>query len=95
MPVTLDILEVGARGDGVAELDGQRYFVAFTLPGETVTCPCAENFSHDVSENRIRSLPYVNRTAHHTDAALTIEPKLNARLRHVVPIDWQASAADV
>ena len=24
------------RGDGIAELDGQRYFVPFTLPGETV-----------------------------------------------------------
>ena len=36
MPVTLDILEVGARGDGVAEENGQRYFVPFTLPGETV-----------------------------------------------------------
>ena len=36
MSVTLDIREIGARGDGVAELDGQRYFVPFTLPGETV-----------------------------------------------------------
>ena len=36
MPVTLDILEVGARGDGVAEQGGRRYFVPFTLPGETV-----------------------------------------------------------
>jgi 23S rRNA (uracil1939-C5)-methyltransferase len=34
--VTLDILGIGARGDGVADLDGQRYFVPFTLPGETV-----------------------------------------------------------
>ena len=34
--VTLDIVEVGARGDGVAELDGRRYFVPFTLPAETV-----------------------------------------------------------
>jgi 23S rRNA (uracil1939-C5)-methyltransferase len=34
--VTLDILEVGGRGDGVAEQDGRRYFVPFTLPGETV-----------------------------------------------------------
>jgi len=34
--LTLDILEIGARGDGVAELDGQRYFVPFTLPAETV-----------------------------------------------------------
>ncbi len=36
MTVTLDILEVGARGDGVADHDGQRWFVPFTLPGETV-----------------------------------------------------------
>ena len=36
MSVTLDILEIGARGDGVAEHEGQRYFVPFTLPGETV-----------------------------------------------------------
>ncbi|HTR86519.1 MAG TPA: RNA methyltransferase [Reyranella sp.] len=37
MPVALDILEMGARGDGIAEDAGQRYFVPFTLPGETVT----------------------------------------------------------
>ena len=36
MSVTLDILEIGARGDGIAEHDGQRWFVPFTLPGETV-----------------------------------------------------------
>ena len=36
MPVTLDILEMGARGDGVAEDGDQRYFVPFTLPGETI-----------------------------------------------------------
>ena len=36
MSVTLDILGIGVRGDGIAELDGQRYFVPFTLPGETV-----------------------------------------------------------
>jgi 23S rRNA (uracil1939-C5)-methyltransferase len=34
--VTLDILEVGARGDGIADAEGRRYFVPFTLPGETV-----------------------------------------------------------
>jgi 23S rRNA (uracil1939-C5)-methyltransferase len=34
--VTLDILEMGARGDGIAEKGGERYFVPFTLPGETV-----------------------------------------------------------
>jgi 23S rRNA (uracil1939-C5)-methyltransferase len=36
LTVRLDILEIGARGDGVAERDGQRYFVPLTLPGETV-----------------------------------------------------------
>ena len=36
MSVTLNILEVGARGDGIAEENGQRYFVPFTLPGEIV-----------------------------------------------------------
>ncbi len=36
MPVTLDILEIGARGDGIAEEAGQRYFVPFVLPGEIV-----------------------------------------------------------
>jgi 23S rRNA (uracil1939-C5)-methyltransferase len=34
--IRLDIREIGAHGDGVAELDGRRYFVPFTLPGETV-----------------------------------------------------------
>jgi 23S rRNA (uracil1939-C5)-methyltransferase len=34
--VTLNILEVGARGDGIAEEGGQRYFVPFALPGEIV-----------------------------------------------------------
>lgn len=36
MSITLDILEVGARGDGVAELEGKRYFVPYCLPAETV-----------------------------------------------------------
>ena len=36
MSVTLDIREIGARGDGIAEEQGLRYFVPFTLPGETV-----------------------------------------------------------
>src|SRR6266851_3317242 len=34
--VTLDILDIGARGDGIAEDQGRRYFVPFTLPGERV-----------------------------------------------------------
>ncbi len=36
MTVTLNIVEIGARGDGVAEENGQRFFVPFTLPGEIV-----------------------------------------------------------
>lgn len=36
MSITLDIFEVGARGDGVADLDGKRYFVPYCLPAETV-----------------------------------------------------------
>lgn len=36
MTVTLDILEIGVRGDGIAEHEGRRYLVPFTLPGETV-----------------------------------------------------------
>jgi 23S rRNA (uracil1939-C5)-methyltransferase len=36
VPITLDILEMGARGDGIAEQDGERYFVPFALPGEVV-----------------------------------------------------------
>jgi 23S rRNA (uracil1939-C5)-methyltransferase len=36
VPLTLDILEMGARGDGIAEQDGERYFVPFSLPGEVV-----------------------------------------------------------
>jgi 23S rRNA (uracil1939-C5)-methyltransferase len=34
--VKLDIREIGVRGDGIAEHEGRRYFVPFTLPGETV-----------------------------------------------------------
>ena len=36
MSIRLDIREIGARGDGIADLDGRRYFVPFTLPGETI-----------------------------------------------------------
>ena len=36
MSVTLDIVEIGVRGDGIAEHEGQRWFVPFTLPGEVV-----------------------------------------------------------
>jgi len=36
MSITLNIVKVGARGDGIAEEGGQRYFVPFALPGEIV-----------------------------------------------------------
>ena len=36
MSLTLDILDIGGRGDGIAEIEGRRYFVPFTLPAETV-----------------------------------------------------------
>ena len=36
MTITLDVREIGVRGDGIAEESGERYFVPFTLPGETV-----------------------------------------------------------
>lgn len=36
MSITLDILEVGVRGDGVADLEGKRFFVPYCLPAETV-----------------------------------------------------------
>lgn len=36
-PVTLNILRLGAQGDGVADHDGRQVFVPLALPGETVT----------------------------------------------------------
>src|SRR5207248_7183642 len=56
VPVTLDILEVGARGDGVAELDGQRYFVAFTLPGETVKAESLDKRGEGIAAKLIEVL---------------------------------------
>ena len=34
--VVLDVLQLGARGDGLAEIDGRRIFVPFGLPGDRV-----------------------------------------------------------
>jgi 23S rRNA (uracil1939-C5)-methyltransferase len=42
VPLTLDILEMGARGDGIAEQNGERYFVPFALPGEVVEAEPAD-----------------------------------------------------
>lgn len=35
--ITLDITDLGSRGEGIAEHEGERVFVPFTLPGETIT----------------------------------------------------------
>src|SRR5262249_14773559 len=56
VPVTLDILEVGARGDGVAEEAGRRYFVPFTLPGETVEAEPADKRGEGIAAKLIEVL---------------------------------------
>jgi len=49
MSLTLDILEIGGRGDGIAELEGKRYFVPFTLPAETVEAEPRDNRGEGVA----------------------------------------------
>src|SRR6185295_20009875 len=55
----------------------------------------AQHFGDYVSQYRIRALTDVYRAAHHAHAALTIKAKLHAGMRHVVPVDRQARAAQV
>ena len=38
---TLVVKELGAQGDGVAEVGGEPVFIPFTLPGETVVASAA------------------------------------------------------
>jgi 23S rRNA (uracil1939-C5)-methyltransferase len=54
--VTLDIVEVGARGDGVAELGGRRYFVPFTLPGEKVEAEPRDGRSEGIAADLVEVL---------------------------------------
>jgi len=54
--VTLNILEVGARGDGVADEDGQRYFVPFSLPGEIVEAEPGERRGEGVVADLVEIL---------------------------------------
>jgi 23S rRNA (uracil1939-C5)-methyltransferase len=54
--VTLNILEVGARGDGVAEEGGQRYFVPFTLPGEIVEAAPRESRGEGIVADLVKVL---------------------------------------
>jgi 23S rRNA (uracil1939-C5)-methyltransferase len=54
--ITLNILEVGGRGDGVAEEGGQRYFVPFTLPGEIVEAEARDSRGEGVAADLVRIL---------------------------------------
>src|SRR5882762_2101982 len=54
-----------------------------------------EHFGDDVREDRIRALPDLRRAAEHRDAAAAVALQLDARMRHVVPVDRQAGARDV
>lgn len=56
MSVTLDILEIGARGDGIAQEDGQRFFVPFTLPGETVQAEPGEKRGEGIAAELVEVL---------------------------------------
>jgi 23S rRNA (uracil1939-C5)-methyltransferase len=56
VPVTLDILEMGARGDGIADLNGERYFVPFTLPGEVVAAEPADRRGEGVAAELVEVL---------------------------------------
>ena len=56
MSVILDIIEIGARGDGVAEQDGQRYFVPYTLPGETVEAEPGEARGEGIAADLVEVL---------------------------------------
>jgi 23S rRNA (uracil1939-C5)-methyltransferase len=54
--LTLDILEIGARGDGIAEQDGERYFVPFTLPGEVVEAEAIDKRGEGIAARLIEVL---------------------------------------
>lgn len=56
MPLTLDILEMGARGDGIAELGGERYFVPFALPGEVVAAEPVDKRGEGVATELVEVL---------------------------------------
>jgi 23S rRNA (uracil1939-C5)-methyltransferase len=56
VPLTLDILEMGARGDGIAEQDGERYFVPFALPGEVVEAEPADKRGEGIAADLVEVL---------------------------------------
>ncbi len=56
MSITLNIVEMGARGDGLAEEEGARYFVPFSLPGEIVSVEPGEKRGEGVVAQLIEVL---------------------------------------
>jgi 23S rRNA (uracil1939-C5)-methyltransferase len=52
----LDILDIGVRGDGIAEEGGKRYFVPFSLPGETVEAEPGERRGEGVAARLVEVL---------------------------------------
>ncbi len=56
MSLTLDIREIGARGDGIAVQEGRRYFVPFALPGETVEAEPGERRGEGIAAELVEVL---------------------------------------
>src|SRR5262249_31690168 len=55
----------------------------------------AENLGDNVSQDRIRALAYIHRSAHDTNAALAVEAELHARVRHTIPVNRQSGPTNV
>lgn len=57
--VTLDITDLGSRGEGIAHHEDERIFVPFTLPGETITAEVNGNrgIMHDLRSSAVNRVP--------------------------------------
>ena len=53
-PVRLTITKIGARGDGLAEHDGQTVYVSFTVPGDVVEAQLGEKRADGIAAELIR-----------------------------------------
>ncbi len=49
-------MEIGSRGDGIAEAEGQRWFVPFVLPGETVEAEPREKRGEGIAADLVEIL---------------------------------------
>ena len=56
MTLVLDIREIGARGDGLGEREGERYFVPFTLPGEVVEAEAIDRRGDGIATDLVEVL---------------------------------------